>query len=84
MTHAGEYAMTDDAYARLLDQLAQDNFSHLPAALRENILAFYADPNAPVATKKNASAWAKTQDELGRLKVAGSTQSSFFQDSEMR
>jgi hypothetical protein len=84
MTHAGEYAMTDDAYARLLDQLAQDNFSHLPAALRENILAFYADPNAPVATKKNASAWAKTQDELGRLEAAGSSQSSSFHDLEMR
>ncbi len=76
ITHAGEYTMTDNAYGHLLDQLAEDNFSHLPAALRENILNFYADPNAPIATKKNAAAWAKTQDELTRLKAASPTQSS--------
>jgi hypothetical protein len=68
-THAGEYAMGDNAYGHLLGQLADDNFSQVTAELRENILNFYADPNAPLSTKKNAAAWAKTQQELERLKT---------------
>ncbi len=69
MTHAGEYVLTDKAYAHLLDQLAQQDFAQTTPELRENILAFYGDPNAPVATKKNAGAWQKTQEEVQRLRV---------------
>src|SRR5579872_1330568 len=69
MTHAGDYSLTDKAYARLLDQLAQHNFDHVSPELRSDILAFYSDPNAPIATKKNAHAWQTTQDELQRIKT---------------
>ncbi len=69
MTHAGEYPLTDKAYAHLLDQLAQHNFENVTPDLQENILAFYSDPNAVIATKQNAAAWQKTQDELQRLKA---------------
>jgi hypothetical protein len=69
ITHAGEYALTDNAYARLLDELSHDNFKEVTPDLQGNILQFYRDPNAPVATKRNASAWAKTQDELQRLRA---------------
>jgi len=69
-THAGEYALTDNAYAHLLDQLAKDDFEEVPPELRHNILNFYSDPNAPLATKKNPGAWAKTQDEIAKLKAA--------------
>jgi len=69
MTHAGEYVLTDNSYAHLLDQLAQQNFDHVTPELRENILAFYSDPNAPIATKKKSGAWQKTQDEVERLKA---------------
>lgn len=83
ITHAGEYELTDKAYARLLHQLAHDNFQHLTLELRENILAFYSDPEAPVSTKRNAVAWARTQDELQQLKsarpeAAPTTQTSDF------
>jgi len=67
ITHAGDYSLTDKAYARLLDQLAQHNFDHVTPELRENILAFYGDPNAPIATKQNPDAWRTAQDELQRL-----------------
>ena len=61
--------MTDKAYARLLNQLAQDKFSQLTPPLRENILAFYGDPvAAPVNTKRKPDDWKKTQDELEQLK----------------
>jgi hypothetical protein len=69
MTHAGEYILTDNAYAHLLDQLAEHNFDQVTAKLRENILAFYGDPSAPIATKRNTAAWEKTQDEVLRLKT---------------
>ena len=69
MTHAGEYVLTDNAYAHLLDQLAKHNFDQVTPELRQNILAFYGDPNAPVATKRKTAAWEKTQDEVQRLKV---------------
>jgi hypothetical protein len=69
ITHAGEYILTDNAYAHLLDQLAQHNFDQVTAKLRENLLAFYDDPSAPIATKRNTAAWEKTQDEVQRLKT---------------
>ncbi len=69
MTHAGEYVLTDNAYAHLLDQLAQHNFDHVTPELKQNILAFYSDPSAPNATKKKSEAWQKTQDEVAKLKA---------------
>jgi hypothetical protein len=68
-TRAGEYALTDNAYAHLLDQLAKHNFDQVSQELRENILAFYSDTSAPLATKKKPADWQKTQDELERLKA---------------
>jgi hypothetical protein len=71
-TRAGEYRLTDKAYAHLLDQLAAQNFDRVSPELRGNILAFYSDPNAPIATKKKTTAWQKTQDELNRLRASPS------------
>jgi hypothetical protein len=69
VTHAGEYILTDKAYAHLLDQLAKSDFGQVTPELRENILVFYDDPNAPIATKRNAGQWQKTQDEVQRLRA---------------
>ena len=68
-TRAGEYALTDKAYAHLLDQLAQHNFDQISPDLRANILAFYSNPAAPLATKKKPKAWQKTQEELEKLRA---------------
>ena len=68
MTRAGEYALTDKAYAYLLDKLTEHNFDDATPALCANILAFYGDPAAPIVTKRDAAAWQKTQDELQKLK----------------
>ena len=67
-THAGEYELTDKSYAHLLDLLAKRNFDQTTPDLRDNILAFYKDSTAPVATKKKPSSWEKTQEELQRLR----------------
>ncbi len=68
-TRAGEYALTDASYARLLDQLAGRNFDRITPDLRSNILGFYSDPGAPVATKKNPLDWKKTQEEMEKLRA---------------
>jgi hypothetical protein len=67
-TRAGEYALTDKTYAKLLDQLAGHNFNQIEPDLRGNILAFYSNPGAPIATKKKPAAWQKTEDELEKLR----------------
>ena len=80
-TRAGEYGLTDQTYAHLLDQLAQHNFDQITPDLRNNILAFYSDPNAPVTTKNKPKDWQKTQDELEKLRAlpeaAPATKDSF-------
>jgi Zinc dependent phospholipase C len=68
-TQGGEYALTDKTYAHLLDQLAVRNFDQITPELRIDILQFYSDPNAPIATKKKRAAWEKTEDELGKLRA---------------
>jgi hypothetical protein len=81
MTHTGEYVLTDNAYAHLLDQLAQKNFEHVDPELRQNILAFYSDPSAPNATKKKSAAWQKTQDEVAKLKLFVPSETPAIQQS---
>jgi hypothetical protein len=67
-TQPGEYKLTDQTYAKLLDQLAKIKFVGTQADLRANILAFYADPAAPNFTKKKRGQWNKTLLELDQLK----------------
>jgi len=69
MTHAGEYVLTDKAYARLLDQLAGHDFNQISSELQLNILTFYGDPAAPLDTKKKPHAWQKTQEQVERLRA---------------
>jgi len=68
-TQAGEYALTDKTYAHLLDQLAAHNFDQVGPDLKANILAFYSNLAAPIATKKKPADWAKTLDELSKLRA---------------
>ena len=66
----GEYRLSDDAYAHLLDQLVQHNFDQVTGELRENILSFYGDATGAAAPLvKNAAAWQKTQEELQSLRA---------------
>ncbi len=68
-TRAGEYVLTDRTYAKLLDQLAQRRFLLVTPELRANILEFYANLNAPIATKHDKKSWAKTLQELNALRA---------------
>ena len=68
-TRAGEYGLTDKAYAHLLDQLAGHGLDQMGSELRTNILTFYGDPNAPIEVRKKPADWQKTQDQLEKLRA---------------
>jgi hypothetical protein len=63
----GAYALTDQTYARLLDRLTREPGIIVPRGLRNDILLFYSDPNAPISTKQNPRAWARVMDGLNQL-----------------
>jgi len=83
-TQPGEYRLTDETYARLVHDLSNNNFQQTSADLRENILAFYRDLAAPLATKRKKRDWKRLQDELQQLRQTGTTQarSSPAKDSD--
>jgi len=67
LVRPGGYRLTDKTYAQLLNELTADPERRVPSGLRHDVLAYYADPNAPIATKKNANAWKRVQTELTTL-----------------
>jgi hypothetical protein len=69
-TRAGEYPLTDKAYERLLNQLADKKFDHVTPDLKQNILQFYSDLHAQIQTKKNKKAWEQTLANLELLHAA--------------
>jgi Zinc dependent phospholipase C len=69
-TKAAEYSLTDDAYAKLLGHLAERKFDLTSAALRDNILNFYADLSLPLETKKDPAHWQSVLASLDQLKLA--------------
>jgi len=74
-TKAGEYALADKTYATLVSNLSDRDFKLMTPELRENILSFYDNPAAPLATKRKPKEWAKLQSEIERLKATPAPQS---------
>lgn len=72
-TKAAEYILTDEAYAKLLGQLAEHKFDRITPALRENILSFYSDLSLPLETKKDSARWQSVLASLEQLKLATPT-----------
>jgi hypothetical protein len=67
-TTAGQYKLTDAAYAKLLHKLS-GHFVELPQGLRSDILGFYRDLSLPIATKTDKGDWDRLQEELAYLGV---------------
>lgn len=68
-TRAGEYRLADEAYSDLVTKLHKHEYNNVTPELRKNILAFFSDRNAPIATKKDSSDWRKVKLALDRLKT---------------
>jgi hypothetical protein len=72
-TRAGEYRLADEAYSDLVTKLHKQEFNNVTPELRKNILAFFSNLNAPIATKKDSGDWRKIMLALDQLKT-GRTQ----------
>jgi hypothetical protein len=71
---AGEYKLADQTYAHLLDDLSKRNFDQVTPDLCGNILGFYANFKAPMATKNDKKASIRTLVELQKLKLHSADQ----------
>jgi hypothetical protein len=75
-TGPGKYRLNDEAHAALLDKLAENKFAGATSEIKAELLHFFADPDAPYATKRNVKAWTKVQTQLQQLKSAAATPAS--------
>ena len=64
----GEYRLSDTAHAKLLDQLAEQQFAGATPEIRAELVGFFEAPGSPSSVKKDPKAWAKVQSELEQLK----------------
>jgi hypothetical protein len=64
----GSYPLADTTYAKLLDKLTSAQGTHVVSeALRQNLLDYYSDPEAPNTVKRNQRAWKRVQADLAAL-----------------
>lgn len=71
-TRPGTYRLTDKTYATLLHEVTTTT-AMPPLGLRQNILKFYSDPQAPLTTKKHPRQWKNVQKELAILRTMPAT-----------
>lgn len=69
-TAFGEYALTDQTYDDMLDQLNENKFAGLTSALKENIVTFYSKADTIALAKNNAADWKKTSVALQQMSIA--------------
>uniref|UniRef100_Q025L8 Phospholipase C/D domain-containing protein n=1 Tax=Solibacter usitatus (strain Ellin6076) TaxID=234267 RepID=Q025L8_SOLUE len=70
-TRPGEYRLADNAYATLVQKLAEKPPAEIDAALLANVLEFYRDPQAPNAVKKDPKEWRKVMSAVDKLRAIG-------------
>lgn len=68
----GEYKLSDETYARLLDELCKRGPSQVRPELKQNILAYYSKGEPKLPDKCAKKRWHKTQTELAILKATPS------------
>jgi hypothetical protein len=84
VTGPGQYPLADQTYASLLDRLQKNNFAAVSPELRTALLAYYADMNAPFATKKDKKEWANVVRDINQLKASQPTQPPPLESSDLR
>ncbi|NYF90117.1 hypothetical protein HDF08_002184 [Edaphobacter lichenicola] len=63
----GGYRLTDRTYAELLTTITKKPENVVPFQLKHDLIAYYADPNSPIETKKDPKQWAQVQTNLQTL-----------------
>jgi hypothetical protein len=69
VTGPGDYPLADATYAELVDRLAKNHFQQISPELRQDILAYYSNLDAPFATKKDKKEWPRVVGEIDELKT---------------
>ncbi len=67
MVKPGGYSLTDSTFANLLHMLTRQPTVPIPPGIKEEIEAYYANPDAPITTKKDPQQWAQVQTDLQTL-----------------
>lgn len=67
-TAPGEYRMADEAYAKLVRTLSEKQFRHATPEIRENVLAFFRNPDLQFATRAKKKVWQDTLRAISELK----------------
>ena len=65
----GGYPLADRTYAELLAMITQHPDKVVPNQLKHDLLGYYADPQAPIITKKDPKKWAQVQENLKTLET---------------
>jgi hypothetical protein len=65
----GGYPLTDKTYAKLLDMITQHPEKVIPNQLKHDLMGYYADPEAPIITKKDPQKWERVQANLKTLET---------------
>jgi hypothetical protein len=69
----GAYPLTDHTYAKLLFKLTEHPTTSIPAQLKHDVANFYADPSAPIVTRKDPQQWQAVQRNLQVLAAVPAT-----------
>ena len=66
----GKYRLNDETHAKLLDELAKQDFRGASPEVQAELLEFFGHPDAPYTIKRKPKDWAKVQAQLKQLKDA--------------
>jgi hypothetical protein len=66
----GEYSLADETYAELLHRLAKRKFASVPAAMRRNLVTFFAAGPNPAASRKERKRLERVRKELAFLEAS--------------
>jgi hypothetical protein len=70
----GGYSLTDKTYTDLLHILASQTNLTIPPGIKQDIQAYFANPNAPITVKKDPKGWSRVQKELATLSAMPTSQ----------
>jgi hypothetical protein len=65
----GGYPLADRTYAKLLEMITKTPDKVVPNQLKHDLLGYYADPQAPIITKKDPKKWDQVQENLKTLET---------------
>lgn len=70
VTRPGVYRLQDEIYAYWLDEVAKKRFATVTPNIRKDLLDYYRDPEAPIATKGHPKDWSRVLTQVDRLRLS--------------